>query len=199
MHIAVRFVGGGTDHGAGLASVRQGVSCSVCTGCLGCCATPGCGVSTASPAPSRISGRVTYEGKPVTEGPSSSCPRIAQGVLGSGKHQKDGTFVIDLDRQTAILERGRYDIVLRPPEDLSAGTQQSRDSGTGIRSPRQEKQAETKPSARSPSDSSTSNTSGLVGQPRKGLELGRDQVDSRERLSHSSSDQAGEAASPVCR
>lgn len=82
---------------------------------------PGCGVSTASPNAPRVTGRVTYRGKPVTKGTVvlTSSER-SKAYWGAGIIRQDGTFAIDPYPPEVFLERGRYNIALVAPQPSRA-------------------------------------------------------------------------------
>ncbi len=81
-------------------------------------------------------------------------------MLGSGGIQQDGTFVIDAYQPNAFLERGRYDIVLRPVRSLWNGKNRGF-ADQEESEPAKDKQAETKPNSEIPERFLDVKTSGL--------------------------------------
>jgi len=123
--------------------------------------SPGCGVSTASPNTPQVSGRVTYEGKPVTGGSIVFVPSDrSKACWGAGGIQSDGSFSIDPNLSSALLERGRYDIVLRPSSSLWQ-PRHSRLADLEESGSHQDKQAEVKSTLGIPERFSDLETSGL--------------------------------------
>jgi len=73
-------------------------------------AAPGCGAS--GPQMARVSGTVTYDGKPVPQGTVTFIAKDANGRNATGAIQSDGSYTLQTEQPGDGAQVGQYDVTV---------------------------------------------------------------------------------------
>jgi hypothetical protein len=103
---------------------------------LGLMLASGVGNFVASPNPTTISGRLTYNGKPLSDSTVVLVPagQHRTGFVALGEVARDGSFTLSPTAAEGPLEPGQYDLYIALVESLPAVAEQGR-SETGDHGP----------------------------------------------------------------
>src|SRR5262249_12270439 len=75
----------------------------------------GCGQS--GPEKARVSGKVTYQGKPVPKGPIAFIPVAADGRNAPGALRDDGTYTLQTEESNDGAQLGEYKVTISARDD----------------------------------------------------------------------------------
>jgi hypothetical protein len=110
---------------------------------VGILAVNGCGISSASPNPTKIWGRVTYNGQPLPECVVLFVPAGSNKTnnWAAGHVYQGGNYKLSAYQSDSGLEPGRYTIFFKAPPPRYVGTRRSRALDEADSKPQAEAQA----------------------------------------------------------